>query len=62
MSTLGESLIRSIKEALAHANGDGPGIVHVPETPQVPETCNARVDAVVADDQMDISPVDGLVR
>ena len=34
MSTFGEELIQSMKEALAHAKGDGPAIVHVHLTPR----------------------------
>ena len=34
MSTFGEELIQSMKEALAHANGGGPAIVHVQLTPR----------------------------
>ena len=33
MSKLGDELIQSLKEALAHAQGDGPGVVHAPESP-----------------------------
>ncbi len=34
MSTFGEDLIRSLNEALAHANGEGPAVVHAPVTPR----------------------------
>ena len=34
MSTLGNDLIRSLNEALAHARGEGPAIVHAPVTPR----------------------------
>ena len=34
MSTLGNDLIRSLNEALAHAKGEGPAIVHDPVTPR----------------------------
>ena len=34
MSTLGEELIQSLNEALAHAKGKGPAIVHAPVTPR----------------------------
>ncbi|WP_428101441.1 helix-turn-helix domain-containing protein [Candidatus Rariloculus sp.] len=34
MSTFGDDLIRSLSEALAHAKGDGPAVVHVPVTPR----------------------------
>lgn len=34
MSTLGDDLIQSLNEALAHAKGKGPAIVHAPVTPR----------------------------
>ncbi len=34
MSTFGDDLIRSLNEALAHAKGEGPAIVHEPVTPR----------------------------
>ena len=34
MSTFGNALIQSLSEALAHAKGDGPAIVHAPVTPR----------------------------
>lgn len=34
MSTFGEDLIQSLNEALAHAKGQGPAIVHAPVTPR----------------------------
>ena len=34
MSTFGEELIQSLNEALAHAKGKGPAIVHAPVTPR----------------------------
>jgi len=34
MSTFGEELIQSLNEALAHAKGEGPAIVHTPVTPR----------------------------
>ena len=34
MTTFGEDLIQSLKEALAHTNGEGPAIVHAPVTPR----------------------------
>ena len=34
MSTFVEELIQSMKEALAHANGNGPAIIHVQLTPR----------------------------
>ena len=32
MTTFGEDLIQSLNEALAHAKGEGPAIVHAPVT------------------------------
>ena len=34
MSTLGEDLILSLNEALAHARGEGPAIMHAPIDPR----------------------------
>ncbi len=34
MSTFGEDVIQSLNEALAHAKGEGPAIVHAPVTPR----------------------------
>ena len=34
MSTFGEDLIQSLNEALAHARGEGPAVVHAPMTPR----------------------------
>ena len=34
MSTFGEDLIQSLNEALAHAKGEGPALVHAPVTPR----------------------------
>ncbi len=34
MSTFGEDLIQSLNEALAHAEGKSPAIVHAPVTPR----------------------------
>jgi putative transcriptional regulator len=34
MTTLGEDLIRSLNEALDHAKGDGPNVVHEPVHPR----------------------------
>ena len=33
MSTFGEDLIQSLNEALDHAKGEGPAIVHAPISP-----------------------------
>ena len=34
MSTFGEDLIQSLGEAIAHAKGNGPAILHTPVTPR----------------------------
>ena len=34
MSTFGEELVKSLEEALAHAKGEGPAIVHTTVTPR----------------------------
>jgi putative transcriptional regulator len=34
MSTFGNDLVQSLNEALAHARGEGPAIVHAPVTPR----------------------------
>ena len=34
MSTFGDDLIQSLHEALAHAKGDGPVVMHAPMTPR----------------------------
>ena len=34
MSKLGDDLIQSLKEAVAHAKGDGPGTEHAPTSPR----------------------------
>ena len=34
MTTFGDDLIQALNEALAHANGQGPGIAHAPVTPR----------------------------
>ena len=34
MSTFGDDLIQSLNEALVHAKGEGPAVVHAPVTPR----------------------------
>jgi len=34
MSTLGDDLIQAMNEALAHAKGEGPAVVHAPIAPR----------------------------
>ena len=34
MSTFGDDLIRSLSEAVAHAKGEGPAVVHTPVAPR----------------------------
>ena len=38
MSKLGDELIQSLKEALAHAKGEGPTVVHPPISPCAPDS------------------------
>ncbi len=47
MNTFGNDLIQSLEEALAHAEGEGPAIVHVPLTPR-----RARKQAKLTQAQM----------
>lgn len=47
MSTFGEDLIQAMTEALAHAKGDGPAVVHAPMTPR-----EVRVQAKLTQAQM----------
>ena len=47
MSTFGEDLIQSLNEALAHAKGEGPAIVHVPISPR-----DVRMQAELTQAQM----------
>ena len=53
MSKLGDELIQSLKEALAHAQGDGPGVVHAPESPHGPAADDAQGEAGSATDEAD---------
>ena len=41
MSTFGEDLIQSLNEALAHAQGEGPAVVHAPVDPREVRTRRA---------------------
>ena len=34
MNTFGEDLLQSLNEALAHAKGEGPAVLHTPTTPR----------------------------
>lgn len=47
MTTFGDDLIQALNEALAHAKGQGPGVVHVPVTP-----CEIRKQAKLTQAQM----------
>ena len=47
MNTFGDDLIQAMTEALAHAKGDGPAIVHAPMTPR-----EVRVQAKLSQAQM----------
>ena len=43
MSTFGDDLIQSLREALAHAKGDGPAIVHPAVPPQIRELTKTQM-------------------
>lgn len=45
MSKFGDDLIQSLKEALSHARGDGPGTEHIPESMRGPDAGDAHADA-----------------
>ena len=47
MKTFGDDLIQAMTEALAHAKGEGPAIVHAPMTPR-----EVRVQAKLSQAQM----------
>jgi len=47
MSTFGEDLIQSLNEALDHAKGEGPAIVHTPISPR-----EIRMEAKLTQTQM----------
>ena len=47
MSTFGEDLIQSLNEALDHAKGEGPAIVHAPVSPR-----EVRMEAKLTQIQM----------
>ena len=53
MSKLGDELIQSLKEALAHAQGDGPGVVHAPESSHGPAAGDTQAEAGSATDEAD---------
>ena len=53
MSKLGDELIQSLKEALAHAQDDGPGVVHAPESPHGPAAGDTQAEAGSATDEAD---------
>ena len=55
MRTFGEDLIQSLDEALAHAKGEGPAIVHAPVTPR-----EVREQAKLTQAQM--APLMGMSR
>lgn len=42
MSTFGDELIQSLNEALAHAKGEGPAIVHAPVARRHPDPATGR--------------------
>ena len=45
MSKLADDLIQSLKEAVAHVEGKGPGTLHVPEKPRRPETGESQAES-----------------
>ena len=45
MSKLGDDLIQSLQEAVAHAKGEGPGTEHAPERPRSPEADEPQSEA-----------------
>jgi len=45
MSKFGDDLIQSLKEALAHARGDGSGTEHIPESLHGPDAGDTQADA-----------------
>ncbi len=53
MSTFGEDLIQSLGEAIAHAKGEGPAIVHTPVDPRKVRT-HARLT------QAEMAPLMGM--
>ena len=46
MSTFGEDLIQSLKESIAHAQGNGPAIVHSPITPHDSEESKTHAESI----------------
>ena len=50
MSKLGEDLIQSLKEAVAHAKGNGPSTEHVPGSPSGPEGDDGEAETTRATD------------
>ncbi len=48
MSTFGDDLIRSLDEALSHAEGEGLAIVHAPVTPREVRRQAKRTQAQLA--------------
>ena len=47
MSKLGDDLIQSLKEAVAHAKGDGPGTGHTLGSVRDPRVDHAKSDVTV---------------
>ena len=46
MSEFGEDLVRSLKEALDHAKGKGPALVHTQKVPSARAVDGAQEDAI----------------
>ena len=45
MSKFGDDLIQSLKEAVDHAKGEGPGAKHAPERPRGSETHESQAES-----------------
>ena len=50
MSKLGDDLIQSLKEAVDHAKGEGPGIKHAPGSPSGSEADDGEAETTRASD------------
>ena len=53
MSKLGDDLIQSLKEAVAHAKGEGPGTEHSPGSVRVPEVGEPQAEVNDVNDNPD---------
>ena len=50
MSKFGDDLIRSLKEAVAHAKGRGSGIEHTPQSARGPDARDSQAEATDAEE------------